>query len=397
METVEFKSPGWKKKFRVHVGQEGWYTLSLAQVDIHSYDIHILAVATDALVRPWPGVRKWPQYVWDMVEQGRCGWKDQGFINDARVRISYTSGLATANASAPVKQKHQEMHEPLLVVCRDYIVSTGYVNFHNPVRDYEHDSIIDFDFSFTDSVSTPFYSAADDLRPQRDGAATSPSQHSRTLVDPLRHLNTEKGHRHLHNSTSTDMVPDSKSVSRSVLNHIQSDAHSCINTDSGHSTRMCINDIVPDVEPLDFDEIRRVCESDIVDESKVFAPEMFQCHRRGEWPDINGTGMGTDLSDIYNAVKKTGLPNAMAARRPLPTRLNLLAWKENLCDSRDDQELLDFLTYGFPLGYLGPVSANDDVKNHPSATSYSDNIDAFLQKELDLGGIIGPMSDSVFK
>lgn len=90
---------------------------------------HILAVATDALVRPWTGVRKWTQYVWDMIEQGRCKWKDQGFINDARVRISYTSGPATSNASAPAKSKPQEVQEHLHVVCREYNTPGG-CKFH---------------------------------------------------------------------------------------------------------------------------------------------------------------------------------------------------------------------------------------------------------------------------
>lgn len=46
---------------------------------------HLLAVATDILIRPWPAVRRWTQYVWDSVEKGRCRWSDHRFIQDAPI------------------------------------------------------------------------------------------------------------------------------------------------------------------------------------------------------------------------------------------------------------------------------------------------------------------------
>lgn len=58
---------------------------------------HVLSVSVDALTRPWGGVRKWTQSIWDSVEKGWCKWDDARFIQDERVRISYTGGAPPAS------------------------------------------------------------------------------------------------------------------------------------------------------------------------------------------------------------------------------------------------------------------------------------------------------------
>lgn len=86
---------------------------------------HIIQVSTDSLTRPWAPVKKWSQYIWDSVERGRCTWQQDGFIQHARIRISYTSGpapLATVSTSKKVTPQQQE---PVYIVCRDFNSSTG--------------------------------------------------------------------------------------------------------------------------------------------------------------------------------------------------------------------------------------------------------------------------------
>lgn len=101
--------------------------------------------------------------------------------------------------------------------------------------------------------------------------------------------------------------------------------------------------------------------------------------------------MGSDLSHIYNQVKSTGLPNVMGARVPLPTNLNIPVWEYELRGIDEDSELLSMIKYGFPLGYAGPESGSIGIPNHRSASDYPHEVNRFINKEQNLGGIVGPM------
>ena len=83
-------------------------------------------------------------------------------------------------------------------------------------------------------------------------------------------------------------------------------------------------------------------------------PRVFTEHRKMYWPRMASHFKSSNLSLIYSAVRETGIPNAIGARKPLPTELNLEAWEFYLGDH--DPQLLDFVKYGFPMGYIGPTS-----------------------------------------
>lgn len=119
-------------------------------------------------------------------------------------------------------------------------------------------------------------------------------------------------------------------------------------------------------------------------------------HRKHNWPSVNTDGMGTRLSEIYNWVRASGLPNSIQARQPLPTNLNIPAWEKELSGDGIDAQLLDFIKYGFPLGYCGPISDCQHFPNHKSANDFPDQIQTFIDKEIRLGGIVGPMSTPLF-
>ena len=78
----------------------------------------------------------------------------------------------------------------------------------------------------------------------------------------------------------------------------------------------------------------------------------------------------------------------MGARIPLPRSLNIEAW-ERLTLGIEDKQLVDFLRYGFPLGYEGPP-IGFTAQNHSSATNFPRDIDHYIQTELNAGAIIGP-------
>ena len=147
---------------------------------------------------------------------------------------------------------------------------------------------------------------------------------------------------------------------------------------------------------IDFAAIRKVCESNDMSSEIDMSPSAFAAHRIKHWPDMRGEEC-QGWEEIYKRVKATGVPNAMAARIPLPTSLNIPAWEKYLQDSDDERELLDYVKYGFPMGYMGPVSNTSGIDNHPSAKNYKSNVDSFIKKELSHGCLIGPCDRPPFE
>lgn len=142
--------------------------------------------------------------------------------------------------------------------------------------------------------------------------------------------------------------------------------------------------------------IKEMCESDVFDHSIDTSPHFFARDRRERWPSINHNEMNPDLVRIYESVKAKGLPNALGAQIPVPSNLNLDNWDRLLDNSVDERELLSFIRYGFPLGYMGPVSDTKGVDNHKSAIDFPEQLDNFVEKELSIGGIIGPLKNPPF-
>ena len=148
---------------------------------------------------------------------------------------------------------------------------------------------------------------------------------------------------------------------------------------------------------IDFNRIRKLCEGDVnYRECMDLRPGLFAEHRRREWPGVSAATLPDGYTRIYQAVRATGLPNAMAARVPLPTRLNVETWKRELGQSGAYAQLLDFIQFGFPVGYLGPISDTRGVDNHPSATDFPRHIQAFINKEIGIGGVLGPFESPPF-
>lgn len=86
---------------------------------------HLSAVTTDAMVRPWAGVRRWSQYIWDCVERGKCKWDGYNFIQDERVRMSYMSGPQPSVPAHTSNTRAQGQDSLVVVLCRDFNGPTG--------------------------------------------------------------------------------------------------------------------------------------------------------------------------------------------------------------------------------------------------------------------------------
>ena len=150
----------------------------------------------------------------------------------------------------------------------------------------------------------------------------------------------------------------------------------------------------------DFSQIRYMCTKYKYDTDIDTDPTAFAHHRKLTWPHPapcltmwEGTGQ---YAAIYDLVRATGLPNCLGARVPIPSGLHFDAWRRYLDPSTDKADLLDYVQFGFPLGYLGPISPTEDVPNHPSATRYNNHIDRFISTEKTAGALIGPLKHPPF-
>ena len=106
---------------------------------------------------------------------------------------------------------------------------------------------------------------------------------------------------------------------------------------------------------------------------------------------------GTDyFVSLHKSVKSYNTFNYCGARMPLQhLKLNIRCLEENLT-SYHDQDLIEFLKFGFPLGLDPACDIESTLRNHSSAYQYFQYIDKFIEKELNYNGITGPFTTSPF-
>ena len=93
-----------------------------------------------------------------------------------------------------------------------------------------------------------------------------------------------------------------------------------------------------------------------------------------------------DYLEVAVCVARSGRFNCDGLRMPIWSGLNLVKWA-SLLDAYGNVHLLQFLTYGFPLGC---ALYRIVVDNHYSAVAYPQQVKKFLGKECHLGAILGP-------
>ena len=92
---------------------------------------------------------------------------------------------------------------------------------------------------------------------------------------------------------------------------------------------------------------------------------------------------------IYDIVRSTGVPNFLAARQSLPHGLNIPQWRHYL-HGYHDTSLVDFLDYGFPVGFDPTCPLQATYNNHASALQFPDHVQTYLDTELEAGALLGP-------
>jgi hypothetical protein len=117
------------------------------------------------------------------------------------------------------------------------------------------------------------------------------------------------------------------------------------------------------------------------------------------WPLADFTPLTDDLISnclrIYDNVRASGAPNFLLAKIPLPHQLNIERWRAYLY-GHTDLALVDFLQYGFPVGFISSNPLESSIRNHASALLNPTHIQKYLDKEVACQAILGPFDHAPF-
>ena len=108
------------------------------------------------------------------------------------------------------------------------------------------------------------------------------------------------------------------------------------------------------------------------------------------------TSYRTECMKIYDIVSATGCHNFKIARVPIPSTLIVSQWR-SLLQNYEHQELLNFLEFGFPVGFEGPGVIQSSVSNYASALAFPDDVDTYITTELGHKALFGPYNHSPFR
>ena len=133
--------------------------------------------------------------------------------------------------------------------------------------------------------------------------------------------------------------------------------------------------------------------------SQYVHPAHLAQARANSWPRPRAVAdQYPRLAHIYEAVRATGVPNIMVARRPLPTNLVIPQWELIATGHPDDAMVLDGVRYGFPSQYWGPPRPTTETGyNHTSADAFPTQVQLYIGTELKEQALIGPFTEPPFE
>ena len=102
-----------------------------------------------------------------------------------------------------------------------------------------------------------------------------------------------------------------------------------------------------------------------------------------------------DFGEIYVKVTSVGGHNYRGARVPVPSGLNVDAWRRHL-QGYHDYNLPDFLEFGWPVNCELLAMLQPTFRNHPSAVHYPGDIQYYIETELGFRALGGPYDSQPF-
>ena len=114
-------------------------------------------------------------------------------------------------------------------------------------------------------------------------------------------------------------------------------------------------------------------------------------------PILPKTTVTSDISfldpiKLHEEVKKYNLPNYLGAKIPIRSQMNIGVWKTLLKDYWD-QQLLQCLEFGFPLGFNRMCPLKHDKENHKPALEFPEDVGKYIKEEKSFGAILGPFKE----
>ena len=100
----------------------------------------------------------------------------------------------------------------------------------------------------------------------------------------------------------------------------------------------------------------------------------------------------SDPVALHEKVKSFNLPNYLGARIPVKSQMNIQAWKSML-KGYWDQQLIQCLEFGFPLGFNRQCPLKHEIINHKSAIEWPQDVKKYIDEEKSFGAIIGPFPE----
>lgn len=127
-------------------------------------------------------------------------------------------------------------------------------------------------------------------------------------------------------------------------------------------------------------------------------PHQFKHVIEENWPfsTSHAASVAPLHSAIYDAVKGYNVPNYIGARIRVPSELNIQEWRE-LMKGYGDEKICEFIEFGWPISYTSKRIPTPTWSNHKSATDYPEHVTQFIEKECQLGAMLGPFQEPPFK
>ena len=91
----------------------------------------------------------------------------------------------------------------------------------------------------------------------------------------------------------------------------------------------------------------------------------------------------SDITTLHHTVRSIGLSNYLGCRIPVPTQLDISAWRHYLQDYYDSQ-LLDLLEFGIPLDFDRSMSLQSTEVNHASSLQFPSHIEITYTRKFHL-------------
>lgn len=91
----------------------------------------------------------------------------------------------------------------------------------------------------------------------------------------------------------------------------------------------------------------------------------------------------------------SGLHNFQHCRLPVHTHINVNSLAIELQDYHD-KKICDLMRFGWPINILHHVPITTPHKNHKGAREHPQQIQRYIEKELRLGAVVGPLRDNPF-